>query len=83
MYLTSYWEQTAITKRIHNLEDAISLDKLGIYYRIVTYNNSTLPIIKLYESRGLVKRILANRGIDEVNNIITIKKNCFIVILTA
>jgi len=34
--------------------------------RISTYNNSTMPIIKLYESQGLVKRIMANRGVDEV-----------------
>lgn len=34
--------------------------------RIVTYTQSTMPIIKYYESQGLVRQIKANRPIDEV-----------------
>jgi len=38
------------------------------FYRIVTYTQSTMPIIKYYESQGLVRQIKANRPIDEVSS---------------
>ena len=36
------------------------------YFRIVTYNESTRPVIQFYEKESLVKRIDASNDVDKV-----------------
>lgn len=40
-----------------------------IYNRVVTYQESTMPIIKHYEAKGLVRKIDASRSEEEVKNL--------------
>jgi len=37
-----------------------------VYFSIVTYNDSTRPIIQLFEKENLVKRIDAANDVDKV-----------------
>jgi hypothetical protein len=37
-------------------------------FRIVTYNDSTRPVIQLYEKENLVKRIDGANDVDKVND---------------
>lgn len=65
---TNRWQWRKFEETVNDLEEELREKERESGFSIVTYNESTRPVIQLYEKENLVKHIDAANDVDKVKN---------------